>query len=140
MALFCKFKIRGPKWWNVSTVNNGGKLYSHKINDYLNHLGLWRHLCMTYYLYSQTWVNDHLRIATTCQQRPLFWATTTTTCQQRPLFLGPKGGRWTQVWLYSFSSFLKTHSEDESEDFWSEKISNEGTRKCFLKNLCKNQH
>jgi len=24
-------------------------------------------------LYSQTWVNDHLRIATTCLQRPQFW-------------------------------------------------------------------
>ena len=24
-------------------------------------------------VYSQTWANDHLRIATTCQQRPLFW-------------------------------------------------------------------
>ena len=24
--------------------------------------------------YSQTWVNDHLRIATTCLQRPLFWS------------------------------------------------------------------
>ena len=61
--------------------------------------------------YSQTWANDHLRIATTCQQRPPFcgpnlnfynindlWIT--TTCQQRSLFLGPKGGRCTQVWLY----------------------------------------
>ncbi len=24
--------------------------------------------------YSQTWVNDHLRMTTTCLQRPLFWA------------------------------------------------------------------
>ena len=31
--------------------------------------------------YSQTWANDHLRIATTCQQRPQFW--------------GPEGGRCT---------------------------------------------
>ncbi len=23
----CKFKIRGPKWWNVSTSNNKGNLY-----------------------------------------------------------------------------------------------------------------
>ncbi len=35
---------------------------------------------------SQTWANDHLRIATTCQQ----W----------PIFLGPNCGRYTQVWLY----------------------------------------
>ena len=61
-------------------------------------------------MYSQTWVNDHLRIVTTCLQRQPFkgpilnfyhitvlW--TTTTCQQWPLFLGPEGGRCTQVWL-----------------------------------------
>ncbi len=24
-------------------------------------------------IYSQSWVNDHLRITTTCLQRPLFW-------------------------------------------------------------------
>ncbi len=51
--------------------------------------------------------NDHLRIATTCLQRPLFWSPiwdfnyihdlwTMTTCQQQPLFLGRKGGRCTQ--------------------------------------------
>ncbi len=68
-------------------------------------------------MYSQTWANDHLRIVTTCLQRPLFWGPnyifynindlqTTTTCQQRPLFLGPEGGRCTQVWLYIYFLIL----------------------------------
>ena len=61
--------------------------------------------------YSQTWVNDHHRIATTCIQRPPFrspvlnfycltdlW--TTTTYLQRPLFWGIEGGRCTLVWQY----------------------------------------
>ncbi len=29
---------------------------------------------LTKTMYSQTWVNDHLRIATTCLQRPSFWS------------------------------------------------------------------
>jgi len=52
---------------------------------------------------SQTWANDHLQIATTCQQRPPFWGPkldfyyindlwTTTICQQRPLFWGRSQG------------------------------------------------
>jgi hypothetical protein len=62
-------------------------------------------------VYSQTWDNDHLRIATTCLLRPPFCGPNwnfyfmndhwnTTTCQQWSLFLGPKCGRCTQVWLY----------------------------------------
>ncbi len=73
--------------------------------------------------YSQTWANDHLRITTTCLQRPLVYNDhycgvpfftfraqknlwTTTTWQQRPQFWGPVGGRCTQVWLYFCKSFL----------------------------------
>ncbi len=59
---------------------------------------------------NKTWVNDHLRIATTCLLRPPFLSPiwnfyyindlcTTATCQQRSLFLGPKGGCWTLVGL-----------------------------------------
>ena len=37
-------------------------------------------------MYCQTWVNDHLWITTTCQQRPQIWV--------------PEGGYCTQVWLH----------------------------------------
>ncbi len=62
--------------------------------------------------YSQTWVNDHLRITTTCLQRPLFRGSNfnvhniklplnndhlSTTAKN----FGPReGGRYTHVWLY----------------------------------------
>ena len=87
-------------------------------------------------LYSQTWVNDHFRTATTCLQWPPFccpilnfyyfnalW--TTTTCLQRSLFWGSKGGRCTQVWLYMKDiSFLKYKSKDFFlQDFsWKEMV------------------
>ena len=67
--------------------------------------------------YSQTWVNDHLRIATTFLQWPPFWSPilifnyindlwTTTTCLQRPLFWGLKRGCCTQVWLYVKAKYV----------------------------------
>jgi len=66
--------------------------------------------------YSQTWANDHLRIATTCLQRPLFW--------------GSEGGRCTQVWLYKrfkkimlgifiINIFLKIEVVQPKSDQWS---------------------
>ena len=69
-------------------------------------------------VYSQTWVNDHLRIATTCQKQPPFWSIIlnfhyindrwkTTTCQLQSLFFDPEGGRCTQVWLYTVIMCLK---------------------------------
>ncbi len=56
------------------------------------------------YLHSQTWANDHLRIATTILQFRLVlhkWPLNYDHCQKQPLFLSPEGGRCTQVWLYS---------------------------------------
>jgi hypothetical protein len=35
---------------------------------------------LTKTMYSQTWVNDHLRIATTCLQRPSFWSPNLSLC------------------------------------------------------------
>ncbi len=64
---------------------------------------------------SQTLANDHLRMTTTCLQRPLFWRLvrwnlwTTTTCQQRPQFYGTEGGHCTQVWLYVLNSMSACH-------------------------------
>ena len=62
--------------------------------------------------YSQIWFNDNLRITTTCLQRPQFWGSNFNFYNTKlPLNndhlsttatnLGPKGGRYTQVWLYS---------------------------------------
>jgi len=56
----------------ISVTNNFNQVYS---------LGVFSNL-----MYSQTLVNDHL--------------STTTTCLQQPLFRVPKGGYWTQVWLF----------------------------------------
>ncbi len=62
-------------------------------------------------LYSQTCPNDHLWITATCQQWPV-WSHNDQpesylplifviqSSALRPHFSGPKGGRWTQVWLY----------------------------------------
>ena len=47
---------------------------------------------------------DHLhRLPTTTTILNFYYLNdlcTTTTCLQRPVFWGPKGGRYTQVWLY----------------------------------------
>ncbi len=62
-------------------------------------------------IYSQTWANDHLRIATTILWFHLdfyyindLWST--TTCQQRPLLLGPEGGRNTNKLKDVVENFL----------------------------------
>ena len=63
--------------------------------------------------YRQTWVNDHLRIATTCLQRPPFWGLilnfhsindprTTTTCPYWPQFWCPEGGRSTGLTVHVY--------------------------------------
>ncbi len=71
-------------------------------------------------IYSQTWANDHLRITTTCLQRPLFWGPVfhvysekvlwaTTTCQLQSQLWGPEGGCFTLVWLYIVLNIQKWH-------------------------------
>jgi len=53
--LIFKYKIFTSDWFQNPESNATWKRYK------------------TNWIYSQTWVNDHLRIATTCLQRPQFW-------------------------------------------------------------------
>ncbi len=81
----------------------------------------WRKKSCCKFGYSQTWVNDHLRIASTFTTAIIFesraiWVVvtqtylwTTTTCLQRPQIWGPSRGRGTQAWLYFISLFFFVH-------------------------------
>jgi len=94
-----------------------------------NFIRIWK--CFyDYRMYSQTWTNDHLQIATTCLLRPLFWGPvvyfyyisdiwTTTTSLQRLLFWGPKGGRCV---LYSYQRKVIFQSIDLWKKFWGESV------------------
>ena len=79
-------------------------------------------------IYSQTWANDHLRIATTCLQRPLFWGPilnfysindlwTTTTCQQPPLFFGSQG--WSLYTGLTVHRFLMSVWWNKSSNYFN---------------------
>ncbi len=117
-----------PSHLHLSLLNvdiSWGSIFSHNNNLryflFMLFVDVTQHFCNTvtkstliYFPYtnnfSQTWVNDQLWITTTFLWRPPLWGSsdslncvnelwTTANHQQRPHFLGPKGGRYTQVWL-----------------------------------------
>jgi len=103
--------------WHIAPHRSIVKRSQSVVVDFIHFGAMLNQLHEVHQKYSQTWSNNHLRIATTCLQRPLFWGPNETfynindlrtmaACQQRPLFLGPEVGRCTQVWLYISSIML----------------------------------